>query len=320
MTHAATYDGARVVVLGAAGFIGQWVARALAARGAQLHLVARDASRLHRLTREMAPYAGTSVLDLGDADALRALVAAVRPAIVFNLAGYGVDPSERDASVARTLNEELPFRLAELLHEHGDRDWAGQQVVHAGSALEYGTASGDLRETTLCAPTTLYGVTKLAGTTRLHAAAAALGVRAVTGRLFTVYGAGEHAGRLLPSLLAAASTHEAIPLTAGLQQRDFTYVEDAADGLLRLGVLRGADLGPVNIATSRLSTVRAFVSIAAHELGIAPSRLGFGAVPTRAEEMHHDPVNIARLRALAGWSPSTKIADGVRRTAAWPRV
>ena len=51
------------------------------------------------------------------------------------------------------------------------------------------------------------------------------------------------------------------------------------------------------------------------ELGIAPSRLAFGSVATRANEMRHAPVSIARLRALAGWAPPTSIAEGVRRTA-----
>jgi UDP-glucuronate decarboxylase len=138
--------------------------------------------------------------------------------------------------------------------------------------------------------------------------------------LFTVYGPGEHAGRLLPSLREAARSAGVVPLTAGAQRRDFTYVEDVADGLLRLGLVDHA-FAPraLNLATGELHGVREFVEIAARELGIDRSRLQFGALPTRTEEMAHDPVSIESLSALVGWRPSTSIAEGVERTLASPR-
>lgn len=295
------------MVFGASGFIGRWLSRALAAEGASLHLVVRDDSVLGGGLGD----ADVIVADVSRADAVADVVARARPAIIFNLAGYGVDPTERDASTAAAVNGALPALLAEAMAKLPDCAWAGQQVVHVGSALEYGTASGDLVETTRATPTTLYGITKLEGTTQLHAAAVRLGIRAVTARLFTVYGSGEHAGRLLPSLVAAARTNEALPLTHGLQQRDFTYVEDVVSALLRLGALPDAALGPVNVATSRLTTVRDFVESAASVLGIAPERLVFGALETRPEEMQHDQASVARLRDLTGWAPETTIARGV---------
>lgn len=314
MSDAPTYAGARILMLGAAGFIGQWVTRALIARGAAVHAVVRR-ERYEESVQALPGAEHVSMVELRDAWAVARLLHREKPAAVFNLAGYGVDPRERDAQWAKELNTQLPTMLAELMSSHGDGAWTAQQVVHAGSALEYGTAPGDLREGTTCMPTTVYGITKLDGTEQMHALAAEAGVRAVTGRLFTVYGAGEHEGRLLPSLIAASRTDAPIPLTEGLQPRDFTYVEDVVEGLLRLGLLPDAALGPVNIATSRLTTVREFVETAATVLGISQERLRFGAIPTRAEEMHHDPVNVDRLRALTSWMPMTSIADGIKRVA-----
>ncbi len=315
-TPVSPYRDARVMVLGAGGFIGRWVARLLAEQGALVELVVRDGRRVETLRRTWAVDGPVLTADL-DASTVGDLVGAVRPAVVFNLAGYGVDPSERDAASARRLNTDLPPALAVAMAVGGDRHWSGQQVVHAGSALEYGTASGDLQEQTPSFPTTLYGRTKLEGTQRLHEVAARVGARAVTGRLFTVYGPGEGDGRLLPTLLDASRSGRPIPLTAGLQRRDFTFVADAAEGLLRLGILPTSSCHPVNIATGRLETVRGFVETAAKILGIESGRLQFGAIETRAEEMQHDPVNIDRLRALTRWSPATTIADGVARTAAF---
>jgi nucleoside-diphosphate-sugar epimerase len=311
------YRGLPVLVLGAAGFIGRWVARALTDAGAELTLAVRAGEDGDAVFRAWGARGRVSTVDLADASTVAALVARARPAAVFNLAGYGVRPTERDADLAQRLNADLPALLARAAADAAAPGWRGQRVIHVGSALEYGTATGDLSEGTVPLPTTLYGRTKLEGTRRLAVESAALGVRAVTARLFTVYGAGEHEGRLLPTLIAAARTTGPIPLTAGTQQRDFTSVEDVADGLLRLGALEAGALGAVNLATGRLTTVRAFVETAARVLGIAPGRLRFGELPTRPEEMAHDPVSLAKLRDLLGWAPATAIADGVARAAAF---
>ncbi|HEU4630948.1 MAG TPA: NAD(P)-dependent oxidoreductase [Gemmatimonadaceae bacterium] len=314
--HAA-YRGVTVAVLGASGFIGRWVARALAEHGATLALVARDAASLSE--RRAGLGASTSVIeaDLAREGTACEIVEATRPAVVFNLAGYGVDPGERDEHAARTINTELPRRIVQALAARRDDAWCGQRLVHVGSALEYGDAGGDLAEGSPPRPTTLYGRSKLAGTLAVSRGCAELGVRGVTARLFTVYGAGEHAGRLLPTLLDAVRHDDPIPLTAGLQQRDFTYVEDVAEGLLRLGSATAARPGEVvNLATGRLTEVRRFAAECALALGLDPARLVFGALPTRAEEMRHEPVSVARLRELVGWVPPTTVPDGIRRTIA----
>ena len=306
-----SYRGVTAVVLGASGFIGHWVARALAHAGARAMLVARNASSIPGTLRT----GDVSVIeaDLSREATVREVLAGVAPAVVFNLAGYGVDRGERDERLALTVNAELPRWIVEALGVTADQAWSGQRLVHVGSALEYGEIGGDLAESSPPNPTTLYGQTKLAGTLAVQRACSEREMRGITARLFTVYGWGEHAGRLLPTLMQAARHNEPIPLSAGLQRRDFTYVEDVAEGLLRLGAGGGAAPGEVvNLATGRLTAVREFATDAARVLGIAPDRLAFGALPTRAEEMQHDPVSVERLRELLGWVPSTSIADGVR--------
>ena len=309
------YRGMRATVLGASGFIGRWVAQALADAGANVALVARRASGIDAGLRA---HPGVSIheIDLTSEAVVHAVLDTLRPDIVFNLVGYGVDRGERDEERAETINTRLPAWVASGMANASSGDWPGQAIVHAGSALEYGAIAGDLREDSPPSPTTLYGRTKLAGTLALRAACERRRLRGLTARLFTVYGPGEHDGRLLPTLLAARLHDDPVPLSAGTQRRDFTYVEDVAEGLLRLGTCREAAPGEiVNLATGELTEVRAFALIAARTLGIRSERLQFGALPARAEEMAHDPVSVERLRALVDWVPATEIAEGVRRTA-----
>ena len=258
----ASYRNTRALVLGASGFVGYWVARALAAQGAHLTCAVRSGEGAERLAREGL---GNVVVrrDLEDLDAPRHCIPALRPMIIFNLAGYGVDRSERDASLARRMNHEMVERLALVASTLPDHGWAGLRLVHVGSALEYGTTGGVLAEDSPCAPTTLYGQTKLAGTEALYEVAQRTGLEACTARLFTVYGPGEHDGRLLPSILGASRDGATLQLTEGAQRRDFAYVEDVAEGLLRLGVSDVAAGDVVNLATGTMQTVRTFVETTA---------------------------------------------------------
>lgn len=311
------YAGIPVVVLGANGFIGRWVASLLTSQGAQLSLIVRDA----KSAPAIFPYFGVEgrvyCHDLLNPGGLKGLFAQTRPSITFNLAGYGVDPEERDAELALRINVGLVDELCEVVASVRDPAWQGQDLIHVGSAMEYGTIGGNLREESDPKPTTLYGRSKLAGTARLQACCLAHGVKGMVARLFTVYGPGEHPQRLLPSLLKCAKTGETLGLTAGLQQRDFTYVEDVAEGLLRLGCCRAAPGEIVNLATGRLTSVRAFAQTAAEILGIREDGLAFGALAGRPEEMSHAEVSLARLYRLIQWIPSTTIEEGIRRTASF---
>jgi UDP-glucose 4-epimerase len=309
--------GRRVLVLGVTGFIGRWVARAATEAGARVWMSARDVDAARTITAAYGitgTVAGVDVLRDGE---LAAFMREVRPEVTFNLIGYGVDRRETDVALADAINVDLVRRVIALVREVVDpHGWPGLQLVHTGSALEYGAIGGHLSEDVAVNPTTVYGRTKLTAT-QLVAGAAASGVRAVTARLFTVYGPGEHEGRLLPSVLAARTATAPIPMTNGLQQRDFTWVGDVAEGLVRAAVQTSAPWPTVNLATGRLQTVRAFVADAERALGLAPGRFQFGALPTRAEEMAHGAVTVERVRQWLGWVPPTQIHEGVAATAAF---
>lgn len=313
----APYKGVRTLVTGASGFIGRWVARLLSRAGADVVMATRDTNALRAVVKQFEINGEALRADLGDEAAVDALIRRVRPAVTFHLAGYGVDRDETDEREARRINALAVRSMADAVARWGSPDWPGPQLLHAGSAQEYGISGANLDEGAPALPTTVYGRTKLEGNVLLMGRNGHPNLRALAVRLFTVYGPGEHADRLLPSLMRAAERREPIALTAGTQRRDFTYVGDVAEGFLRLGVCEAPGRSIVNLATGRLTSVREFVEIAAPIIGLAPERLDFGVLPTRPEEMEHDAVTLSRLRQLtAGWQPGTSIGDGVKSTVA----
>jgi len=86
------------------------------------------------------------------------------------------------------------------------------------------------------------------------------------------------------------------------------------EGLLRLGAAPPSHGSIVNLATGVLSTIRQFVETTANIMGIPGDHLNFGSIPTRQEEMEHDPVSTFKLKALISWAPSVSISRGIMRT------
>lgn len=313
----APYRGRRVLVLGASGFMGRWVARGLTAVGADLWLSGRDLPSLQAVCDTYEIQGRFLESDLAEKGAFAKLYQQSQPDVTFNLVGYGVDPSERVDSLASRLNELLVAEIAEIISLDRNRNWLGLRLVHVGSGAEYGSLPGPLTENLAPAPLSPYGQTKLAGTRALASISERTGLRAVTARLFTVYGPGEHAGRLLPCVIDAARSGVPLRLTRGDQERDFTYVGDVAEGLLRLGSLEGPVPSVLNLATGVLTSVRDFAACAAELLRVRPDQLQFGALSTRPDELRHGPVDLHLLRKVLGWVPASTVRTGVGLTIAF---
>jgi nucleoside-diphosphate-sugar epimerase len=314
---AAAYRGSRALVLGGTGFIGRWVARLLTESQATLMVAVRDPAAFARIATAWSISAEVMSFTALDEASVMRLIRDAAPDIVFNLVGYGVDRDETQPDLMWRINRDL-VRQAALATAHSShaRTWShGKRFIHVGSALEYGLVEGVATEDGATEPHTPYGRSKLGGTVALRDVARTTGLRAVTARAFTVFGPGEHQGRLLPTLRRAAMSGSTVRLSAGSQQRDFCYVEDVAEGLLRLGLAALAPGEVVNLATGRMIRVREFAETAARILGLPEDRLQFGAEPIREDEMRISGVDVRRLEACTEWTPPSVLEESLRRAA-----
>ncbi|NIU02409.1 MAG: NAD-dependent epimerase/dehydratase family protein, partial [Nitrosopumilaceae archaeon] len=140
--------------MGASGFIGRWVAHYLNQIGAKLHLPVRDYESAKQTFFDYQISGEVSELDLMEFSTVEKFFEEVKPSITFNLCGYGVDRSERDPQIAERINQDLIGHLGKGLKKTSDRSWTGLNLVHVGTALEYGAINGNLSENSLSHPTT----------------------------------------------------------------------------------------------------------------------------------------------------------------------
>lgn len=212
--------------------------------------------------------------DLRERDAVASLVSRVRPDYIFHLASE--PPGSATEQWHRVAGEQqMLANLAYAMPGHC-------QLIYTGSMAEYGK-SGVLHEADQCAPDTGYGCAKFSGTTLAVALRSILNIDVRVARLFGVYGPGEASARLLPSLVARLGRGEQVPLSDGLQIRDFIHVDDVCAAIVALGAAPSAQAPPiVNIGTGVGLGVRQLCELVAEILGADPSLLNFGALPRRS--------------------------------------
>jgi len=297
----------RVLLTGASGFVGLPTLAALAAEGAEVHA----------LCSSPAPAGPAGVqwhrLDLGDAAAVDALMAELRPERLVHLAWYvehGLfwDAPENLHWVERSLHLLRAFAAA-----------GGRRAVLLGTCAEYdwSAAEGPLRELdSPLAPTTLYGIAKDAMRRLSGAYAEREGFQLAWGRLFFLYGPREAPGRLVSSVIRSLLAGEPVDTTAGAQRRDFLHVADAAAAVAALA--HSDVLGAVNIASGEAVSVAEVLDQIAAATG-RPDLLRRGALPERPDEPPLLLADVSRLRDEVGFRPALDLAAGVADTVAWWR-
>ena len=318
-----------ILVTGCAGFIGAHVARSLVARGERVvgidNLDPYYDPRLKQARLEhLLAGAGTAFrfepLDITDRDGLAALFAA-EPAIT------GIVHLAAQAGVRHSLVDPYAYVSANVLGHVTLLEAARMlarldHLVFASSSSVYGlNESLPFRETDrVDTPSSLYAATKRSGELISHAYGHLFGLRQTGLRFFTVYGPW---GRPDMAYYAfARSIAEGTPITlyegAGLA-RDFTYIDDVADGVLRVldhppSAARPARL--LNIGNRRSEAVTLMIELLERALG---RRAEIRRIARPGTDIEATWASVEAIEAACGWVPQTRLEEGIPRFVAWFR-
>lgn len=300
--------GLRVLVTGAAGFIGAHLLRCLVAEGHEVHAAVRGASP------PVPPGVRVHALDLLDAPRTMAAVKAIGPAVVFHLAGR-VD-LERSGAVARACIDENLTAHVNLLEAL--REVPPQRLVYTSSAEVYGANPPPFREDQPVDPPSPYAVSKVAAEHFCRIYGRLAGFDVCVARLAPAYGPGQPSARFVPSMVMGCLRGEPIRVRHPHQRRDFVYVGDLADGILRAGT---RPLGAFEIVNLGSEDTIALGDLARQILDIA----GFPDVPVergnepRPNETSRWGTSAEKARRLLGWRPETALKTGLAATVTWYR-
>jgi nucleoside-diphosphate-sugar epimerase len=289
-------ESRRVLLLGASGFLGRHVHRALDAAGDVVLDVGGPTGEGSMWDR----------VDLVSGD-VAGCVRVADPAVVVNCAG-------RTVGSADELERANVTALRRLLDAVSGR---GIRLVHLGSAAEYGPATpGDpSSEDDTPAPASAYGRTKLRATELVVAS----GVDATVLRVFNPVGAGMALDTLpgrAAQLIADAleRREESITLGSLSARRDFIDARDVADAVVAATRVRG---GPrvINVGTGRDTLARTLVMTLAGIAGYTGSILEHRATSPRSARVDYQCADVRLATASLGWKATRTLPDAV--TALW---
>lgn len=310
----------RVLVTGAAGFIGSHLVDLLIAAGARVRALAQyNSFNSWGWLEETANLDRVEVLagDIRDPHFCQGLTRDID--VVFHLAAlipipysYAAPDSYVDTNVKGTLN------LCQAARSSGV-----EKFIQTSTSEVYGTAQyTPIDEKHPLVPQSPYSATKIAADSLALSFFYSFGLPVVVARPFNTYGPRQSARAVIPTIISqlAAGVRE-VRLGDLTMTRDFTFVEDTCRGLMALAAL-DVGLGEVfNIGSNSEIAIGALFDLIASTMGLA------GAAPTLDEqrlrptgsEVHRLWCDNRKLMRATGFTPRVSLEDGLRVTIGWFR-
>lgn len=286
----------KVLVTGAAGFIGAPVVRQLLATGHQPYALIRPATPSPRLD-DIRDRLEIVEVDLADGPRTDRVVRGIRPDAVIHLAWYAQPGRYRHALVENVASVQASLNLLLAASASGCA-----RVVLGGTCLENAAA--------VRGP--IYEAAK-AAVHRLSDGFAETGMSVACGHVFYLYGPGEDERRVIPSVIRALLSADPIATSDGLQGRDYLHVTDVASAFC---VLADSSLaGGIDICSGTLVTLADVMRLIAEQTGRS-DLLRLGELGPAADDSFSEPGDPNPLLSV-GWRPRYDIRAGIDDTIAW---
>ena len=311
----------RVLVTGGAGFIGSTLIDRLLAEGREVVAVDGfdpyypEALKQRNLRGALgSEHFRLERADIRDGEAMERVFAAGRFDGLVHLAALaGVRPSLVDPARYADVNVHGSSVVFDAACRHG-----APRTVFASSSSVYGERSdGPFRETDpVERPVSPYAATKRAGELVAHTFHHAHGLPVVCARIFTAYGPRQRPDLAIRKFAERMLAGETIPVYGdGSSLRDFTFVDDLVDGLIRA---LDSDLGfeILNFGGGRKVSVKDVIATLEQTLGVAAE---IDWQPSQTGDVGRTWADTTRARELLGFDPSVAFEEGVARFADWLR-
>lgn len=296
----------RLLITGGSGFIGRNVLAHLKPMGYEVFCVTNVSSA-------PSDAAATPVAcDLMDAVQVDDVMQRIRPTHLLHMAWYTAH------GAFWTSEKNLAWTGASLNLIRSFAAVGGARAVFAGTCAEYDWNAPSPFDECLSPtkPATLYGVCKNSLRQVLESYSAKVGVSLAWGRVFFLYGPGEHPDRLVPSIIRSLLNDKPVVVRASGHVRDILHVTDVASGFAQL--LDSGVTGPANVALGQgieLGTIaREIATIVGRE-----ELLTLGLTEPTSENPASIVAKSGKLRSETPWNPTVATRDGLAELVDWHR-
>jgi nucleoside-diphosphate-sugar epimerase len=317
MDYKAEYKGKRILITGGAGAIGSNLTRALAEAEAEIVIVLDDLSSGYKWNVPSLANVMFVEGSITDEDMLKR-VFFERPQYVFHLAAFfanqnSIDYPEKDINVnglgtLKLLEYAFFNKLERFIYAS-----SGCSIYGSGAPLPL---KEEFMSMELSTP---YQITKMLGELYCNFFKNHYGLKVVKTRFFNSYGPGEVPGQyrnVIPNFIYWAIKGLPLPITGNPDAtRDFTYVDDLVDGLLRAGTYESAIGQEFNLASGKETRI---IELAYMINKVVGNNAGVRFVAKRKWDTKGRLLaSIERAKKLVGYEPRTEFKDGLSKTIGW---
>jgi nucleoside-diphosphate-sugar epimerase len=304
------------LITGGAGFIGSHLAEELTRRG---HKVRVADSLITGKRRNLDHVPGVEFLegDLAEASFAARAVAGV-DYVLHQAAIPSVPRSVADPIASHLANVDAALNVLVAARDAGVR-----RLVYAGSSSAYGNAPAlPKHEDMPTQPLSPYALQKLVAEQYCQLFTELYGLETVTIRYFNVFGPRQDPSSPYSGVISLFATAllEGRPPTIygdGEQTRDFTYVTNVVDGVLRACEAKAVAGQVVNVATGGRISLNQLLDAMNRIAGTQVKAIYKDA---RAGDVKDSQADISRARRLLGYEPTVSLDEGLRHTLAWCRA
>jgi nucleoside-diphosphate-sugar epimerase len=303
------------LVTGGAGFIGSHLTEELVRRGERVRVVD---SLITGNRANLAHIQGVDFLegDLADLEVAKRAVKGI-DYVLHQAAIPSVPRSVEDPITSNRANIDSTLNVLVAA-----RDAGVKRVVYAGSSSAYGnTPTLPKREDMPPNPLSPYALQKLVGEQYMQMFTALYRLETVTIRYFNVFGprqdpSSPYSGVI--SVFARALLENTAPTIYGdgEQTRDFTYIANVVDGVLRAVTAPDASGAVINVATGTSISLNRLFQVMRK---LTESSVDVQYAASRSGDVKDSLADITKARTLLGYAPSTSFEEGLKRTVDWYR-
>lgn len=305
-----------ILVAGGAGFVGSTLVRCLLDKGANVWSFDD-----YSIGREYhLPQHPNLVALKGDACNLDEVIDLFEHAefeLVYHCIGDTYVPEAYDFPerfFARNLNTTLNFLKAAKSHSSLER------MLYVSSTEVYGETNEEFSsEACNLLPSNTYAVSKLAADRLCYTYGIEHNVPVIIARIFNSYGPRATHEYIIPEIIRQLHNGPILELGNVDAERDFTFVEDTANGLIHLSCSNLPHGDVANIGSSRAISVRDLAALIGQIMGIDEIELKCDPARLRRNEVDRFCADSSKLRAATGWQPTVALEDGLRKTIEWYR-
>lgn len=303
----------KVLVTGATGFIGSHLVKRLVNENCSVNVISRSEIRLNNnpIINGVLDKLKIFHSDLLDNSSLKESVTAIKPEIIFHMGALVVP--YMDFETANTCVQTNIQGTLNLLNASKDLNYSS--FIHMGTYEVYGHGKIPFSEEQPPDPISPYSISKVSSELFCRYAQKLCGSPITLLRLSNVYGPNQNPERLIPYVINGCLKKKQLTLTRGEQTRDFLYIEDAIEGIIRSSICKKAISETINIASGTEVKIKNVVEKILDLTGnpVIPEY----TLENRAYEPQRWYCNITKAKKLLNWEPGYDLDKGIEQTIRW---